>query len=1095
MSHAMNAADIARVVGVETYNRGLGYANDGHVEEVRWFGAGTQLFGTVHGNRATPYTVVISFAPSARRAEDRVSGTCTCPMAWNCKHVAALLIVSQRDAGQPEPSASDTQWRRALEPLAQVAPVERVLDPLGLQFSLLAAPRETKYSTPVTNASQRLGIRPVTMGKQGRWIRGQLSWTGIGYTRGHFKPEHLRILTSLLALSASRGQYLRYDAQWLYLDAFPSRALWELLADARSTGLALIYDGKGQQPITVEASPATLDLDIAATDEGLVITPVVVAGGEAIGVGQFGFTGDPAHGIFAWDDPGSGPQDVRLTLAPLPLGVTPEVREFTLTHRSITVPRAEEQAFVSEYLPQLSRAASLTSRDGSFEFPQNPVPFLVLTITHHPRALASLHWGWEYCVPGTTPPVGGPIPGSERRLWPSGPETAFRDREREAAILDSIEGTLEGIAGLYYEPMGQRRLGFGATLGGVTAIDFLSHTVPVLEALGSVLVRSEGVAPDYRKAEGTPSVSLAALERPDNRDWYDLTVTVTIDDEAVPFDLLFRALAAGDEIMVLPSGTYFTLDRPELQRLRHLIDEARGLQDSATESLGISRYQTDLWAELESLGVVDAQAAAWRDVVAGLAEASEVTHQAVPDGVKATLRAYQQSGFDWLCFLHDHRLGGILADDMGLGKTLQAIALVVRAREQGSGPFLVVAPTSVVSNWATECARFAPDLSVVTISETSAKRTTSLVEVAGAADIVITSYTLFRLDFDEVDAIDWAGLVLDEAQFVKNHRSAAHQCARRLRAPLKIAITGTPLENNLMELWSLLSITAPGLFPSPTRFAEYYQKPIERDLDADRLAQLRRRMRPFMLRRTKEQVASDLPAKQEQVLELELHPKHRKVYDTHLQRERTKVLRLIDDMNANRFEIFRSLTMLRQLSLDASLYDDRYASIPSTKLDALTELLTDIVAEGHRTLIFSQFTTYLKKARSRLDDAGIPSSYLDGRTRNRAKAIADFKDGSNPVFLISLKAGGFGLNLTEADFCILLDPWWNPATEAQAVDRVHRIGQTRKVMVYRMVSKDTIEEKVMALKASKAQLFDSVMEGVAGSGSGLSASDIRDLLS
>ena len=254
-------------------------------------------------------------------------------------------------------------------------------------------------------------------------------------------------------------------------------------------------------------------------------------------------------------------------------------------------------------------------------------------------------------------------------------------------------------------------------------------------------------------------------------------------------------------------------------------------------------------------------------------------------------------------------------------------------------------------------------------------------------------------------------------------------------------------------------------------------------------------MRPFMLRRTKEQVASDLPAKQEQVLELELHPKHRKVYDTHLQRERTKVLRLIDDMNANRFEIFRSLTMLRQLSLDASLYDDRYASIPSTKLDALTELLTDIVAEGHRTLIFSQFTTYLKKARSRLDDAGIPSSYLDGRTRNRAKAIADFKDGSNPVFLISLKAGGFGLNLTEADFCILLDPWWNPATEAQAVDRVHRIGQTRKVMVYRMVSKDTIEEKVMALKASKAQLFDSVMEGVAGSGSGLSASDIRDLLS
>jgi superfamily II DNA or RNA helicase len=1094
----MSPDDIIRIVGAQAYERGAHYASDGHVQEMRWFGAGTQLFGTVHGNRATPYTVVISFASAASKADVRVSGTCTCPMAWNCKHVAALLIVSQQAAWEDSagPSGpSGTEWRRALAPLAQSTPVERILDPLGLQFSLLAVPRETKYSTPVVSAAQRLGVRPVTLGKQGRWVRGQLSWSSVGYTRGDFKPDHLRILTSLLAISASSGHYLRYDAQWLYLDSFPSRALWELLAEARSSGLALIYDGKGQQPITVETSPATLDLDITSTADGLVITPMLLAGGMPIGLGQFGFTGNPAHGVFAWEDPGSGPQDVKLTLARLPRGVSPEIRDFALSHRAISVPRTDEQAFVSEFLPHLSRAASLTSRDGSFDFPQNPVPNLVLTITHHPRALLSLAWGWEYCTSGTTPPAGAPAPGSERRLWPSGPETAFRDRDSEAAVLDSIDTTLQGFPELFYEPMGQRRLGFGQTLGGVTAIEFLTNVVPVLQAHESVIVRSEGAAPDYRRAAGAPSVSLTALERPDSRDWFDLTVTVTIDDEAVPFDSLFRALAAGDEIMVLPSGTYFTLDRPELQRLRHLIEEARGLQESATESLGLSRFQTDLWAELESLGVVDAQAAAWRDVVSGLAEAAEVTPQVVPDGVNATLRAYQQTGFDWLCFLHDHRLGGILADDMGLGKTLQAIALVARAREQGSAPFLVVAPTSVVSNWAAECSRFAPELSVVTISETSAKRMTSLVEAAGSADIVITSYTLFRLDFDEVDAIDWAGLVLDEAQFVKNHRSAAHQCARRLRAPLKIAITGTPLENNLMELWSLLSITAPGLFPSPTRFAEYYQKPIERDLDADRLAQLRRRMRPFMLRRTKEQVASDLPAKQEQVLELELHPKHRKVYDTHLQRERTKVLRLIDDMNANRFEIFRSLTMLRQLSLDASLYDDRYAAIPSTKLDALTDLLTDIVAEGHRTLIFSQFTTYLKKARSRLDEAGIPSSYLDGRTRNRAKAIADFKDGSNPVFLISLKAGGFGLNLTEADFCILLDPWWNPATEAQAVDRVHRIGQTRKVMVYRMVSKDTIEEKVMALKASKAQLFDSVMEGAAGTGSGLSASDIRDLLS
>jgi SNF2 family DNA or RNA helicase len=550
--------------------------------------------------------------------------------------------------------------------------------------------------------------------------------------------------------------------------------------------------------------------------------------------------------------------------------------------------------------------------------------------------------------------------------------------------------------------------------------------------------------------------------------------------------------------MILPDGTYFSLDRPELQQLRHLIEEARGLQDSPNDSLRINRAQSDLWEELQDLGSAEAEAAAWRDTLAGLAEGAEIAHRELPAGVHASLRPYQQTGFDWLGFLHDTGLGGVLADDMGLGKTLQAIALIVdaRARQTERRPFLVVAPTSVVHNWATECARFAPDLSVAAITETTAKRGASLAEAVTTADVVITSYTLFRLDFDEYDAVSWAGLLLDEAQFVKNHKSRAHQCAKRLQAPFKLAITGTPLENNLMELWSLLSITAPGLFPSAARFSDYYQRPIETQADGDRLGQLRRRIRPFMLRRTKDQVASDLPAKQEQVLELELHPRHRRVYQMHLQRERQKVLGLLGDLNQNRFEIFRSITMLRQLSLDASLYDDKYADIPSSKLDVLMELLEDVVAEGHRTLIFSQFTGYLAKVRARLDGAGVSYSYLDGRTRNRAAAIDGFKNGDTSVFLISLKAGGFGLNLTEADYCILLDPWWNPAAEAQAVDRAHRIGQTKNVMVYRLVATDTIEEKVMALKAVKAKLFDSVMTDGAtrGTGQGLTASDIRELL-
>jgi SNF2 family DNA or RNA helicase len=249
-----------------------------------------------------------------------------------------------------------------------------------------------------------------------------------------------------------------------------------------------------------------------------------------------------------------------------------------------------------------------------------------------------------------------------------------------------------------------------------------------------------------------------------------------------------------------------------------------------------------------------------------------------------------------------------------------------------------------------------------------------------------------------------------------------------------------------------------------------------------------------MMRRTKELVAPELPEKQEQVLAIELAPKHRKLYDTVLQRERQKLLGLIEDMDKNRFIIFRSLTLLRMLSLDASLVDAKYAGIPSSKLDALLEQLDDVVAEGHRALIFSQFTSFLKKAAERLDAAGIAYEYLDGSSTKRPAIVKRFKTGTAPVFLISLKAGGFGLNLTEADYVFLLDPWWNPATESQAIDRTHRIGQTRSVNVYRMVATGTIEEKVMALKEKKAKLFDAVLDDDAVFSSALSADDIRSLL-
>ncbi|TFB75489.1 DEAD/DEAH box helicase [Cryobacterium glaciale] len=1029
-------------------------------------------------------------------------------------------------------------WRAALAPIAKPTGTETAPSTaLALQFDLLDA----AYSPNRRPGPRRLGARPMVMGKKGKWIRGSLTWDNLSWTPGTYNRGHRKILNALYALSATGQRYYSYTDHWLYLDNFENKALWDLLHEAQLSGLPLVCATDAQNPVLLSPTPAALEVDIRRDDEGLQLTPLLVLNERLHRGAEFGFLGDPAHGAYTFTSP-TDPLALgrQLVLAPLNAQVSSEIRALAVTG-GFDIPADDEAAFLADYYPFLQQKLALTSHDASFELPKTARPRLALAIAHQADARITLAWEWQYVAPAETrqpepasitsatasavdaadadhaPAAAGeiaPVAVAEtpvlyrHPLRPTPGDTRFRDLTREADTLRDVERAI-----LSYEPLWQpatpisaARLLEHSELRGAVMINFLEHSVPQLTEAG-IVVQVSADAPSYREADEAPVISLATTESTDTRDWFDLAVTVTIEGEDIPFDDLFRALATDQDLMILDSGTYFSLDRPELQQLRRLIEEARGLQESNAGTLGLSRFQADLWDELQLLGVVAEQAATWRSAVEGLAalqglaEAAPIAERPLPPAVHATLRAYQQTGFDWLSFLYDHQLGGVLADDMGLGKTLQAIALIAHARDsqraaEGAArkPFLVVAPTSVVSNWATECARFAPDLATTAITQTAGKRGSSLQGEMGDADVVITSYTLFRLDFEEYNAQDWAGLLLDEAQFVKNHQSKAHVCARRLRTPFKLAITGTPMENNLMELWSLLSITAPGLFPSPSRFADYYRKPIETDADADRLAQLRRRIRPFMLRRTKAEVASDLPEKQEQVLELDLHPRHRKVYDMHLARERQKVLGLIEDMNANRFEIFRSLTMLRQLSLDASLYDAKYDSVPSTKLDALLELLEDTVAEGHRTLIFSQFTQYLGKARDRLDAAGISYSYLDGKTRNRAKAISDFKEGSSSVFLISLKAGGFGLNLTEADYVILLDPWWNPATEAQAVDRVHRIGQTKNVMVYRLVSKDTIEEKVMALKATKARLFESVMTDGAPAGTALTAADIRELL-
>ena len=676
-----------------------------------------------------------------------------------------------------------------------------------------------------------------------------------------------------------------------------------------------------------------------------------------------------------------------------------------------------------------------------------------------------------------------------------GPGGRGRNRAAEAAAIAELDlptHLLPDLAG----PDGSPR---DLTVSGATVVTLLSDVVPWLEAKCDVDVEVAGDQPALREAAEDPLVSLTVTDgddRPDGNDWFDLAVEVSVDGEAIDFVSLFTALDRGDELLILPSGTWLRLDRPEFAKLRDLIHEARGVAEpTGTGVARLNRFQTSWWEELAALGVVTEQSQRWADSVGQMAALTAPEPVTPPAGLRATLRPYQQEGLDWLAFLHRNRLGGILADDMGLGKTVQTLALCLHIlSDDPAAQFLVVAPTSVVDNWAREAARFAPDLEVRTIRESAARRGTTLEEEIDGATIIVTSYALLRIEFNAYECRDWELLLLDEAQFVKNHQAKTYRCVRRLDAATKIAITGTPVENSLMDLWSLLSITAPGLFPDPKRFGDTYRRPIEKGEAPEMLATLRRRIAPLLRRRTKEAVLAELPPKTEQTVEVDLNARHARIYATQLQRQRQKVLGLVGDVHKHRFEILKSLTLLRQLALDPGLVDDKHDGVGSAKLDRLLDDLIQVVAEGHRALVFSQFTRYLSRVRTRLDAAGIAHSYLDGRTRKRAEAVSRFKDGTAPVFVISLKAGGFGLNLTEADYCFVLDPWWNPATETQAVDRAHRIGQENPVMVYRYVATDTIEEKVVELKARKADLFNSVMDAEGALAGTLTEDDIRGLL-
>ena len=1071
-SRELDLSELEGIVGSRSYERGLEYARRGRVLRLGWDAEAEALTGAVVGRGGLYETAAFFYAdPGGMLVFE--GGRCSCPIGLDCKHVAALALAAtqRRLPARPDEAPQLPSWERPLRALIDEPSAGTAGNPLAVELTL---------ATP-HGAVPRLEARLLRPGARGGWVNGSLNWSLDAWhiRKDQLREDHVELARELCALqragAANTPYWYGYGDKTIDLsDCGPH--LWALLDEAARLGLVLVSASRTHGELAPYERGEVV-LDVTSPDEkGSLVRALLRTGSELEPVR---FLGKSGHGVACLD------RSDHVRLVRLARAVPSKLQRLVLDSSALSIPASDLSRFAEELSPALVRLAPVVSSDESFAPPEVSPPSLTLRVSFGTGHAVEAGWGWAYEVGDSVHVV---------PLRPAaGAGAGFRDLGAERTEIAGLDLSGSGLEAYGLLDASGRPSAGSVLLHGLESMRFATEQLPLVGDVAGLEL--EGEPPDFRDVGESLAIGVSTAEVAGERDWFDLGVTISVEGREVPFAEVFAALAAGETHLLLPDGAHFSLLDPRLQSLRQLIEEAAGLTDAVATSTRISRYQATLWSELVALGIVTSQAQGWQRQVEALLDVDTLAVHDPPPTLDAELRPYQREGFAWLATLWELGLGGILADDMGLGKTLQTLALVCHARERDPalGPFLVVAPTSVVSNWAREAARFAPGLSVAPVTDTLAKSGGSIEELA-AADVVVTTYTLLRLDAGAYGSVEWAGVVLDEAQFVKNHQAKTYRCVRELSAPFKLALTGTPMENNLTELWSLLSITAPGLFPDPKRFAEQYARPIEREGDRERLARLRRRIKPLVKRRTKELVAADLPAKQEQTLLVDLHPRHRKLYDTHLQRERRKILGLLADFDRNRFTILQSITLLRQLSLHPGLADPDSGSLPCAKLDGLVEQLEDVIGGDHRALVFSQFTGFLARVRDRLDEEGVGYCYLDGRTRQRERVLDRFRAGDDPVFLISLKAGGVGLNLTEADYCFLLDPWWNPATENQAIDRTHRIGQTRHVMVYRLIARDTIEEKVVALAQRKAELFRGVMDDGDLFATSLTAEDIRGLL-
>ncbi|HNB50404.1 MAG TPA: SNF2-related protein [Anaerolineales bacterium] len=753
----------------------------------------------------------------------------------------------------------------------------------------------------------------------------------------------------------------------------------------------------------------------------------------------------------------------------------------------LKIPKRDENAFLDQYLLELAGKVTLQGAKIQWEeVTTTPVKRLYLTEKEN-ELLVQLRFGYgEYEVPYQKP---APAINVQRKANPENDNSwtllrIHRDPVYEDAVYSSISST---HSGLKYGGFPFNADTF-VLRSKVTPLDFLLRKIPLL-AQDGFEIYGEDTLKSARVNRNRPTISLNVTS---GIDWFDVMAVIKFGDTEASLQEVRRALRKKERFIKLTDGTIGEIPEEWLQKYRHLF----GLGEQTDEGVRLSEHHLTLLDQLlEDADRVQADDQ-YRQRLQRLTQFDGIAPQTLPTAFTGELRPYQKAGFDWLHFLHEYKFGGCLADDMGLGKTVQVLAFLQSLRETKKPPKadLVVVPRSLLINWEREAARFTPTLRVHHhFGIAREKETPNFDEY----DIVLTTYGTLLRDVQALRMYKFHYVVLDESQAVKNPAAQTSKAVRLLNSEHRLVMTGTPVENNTFELWSQFAFLNPGLLGNLEYFKEEFAGPIERKKDDETAGFLKKMVFPFILRRTKDQVAPELPPRTERILYADMDPAQQKLYNKTRDYYRSLLMGLIEEegMNNARMKVLEGLLRLRQISNHPKLVEKDFRG-DSAKMELLMEHLETLESEGHKALIFSQFVEMLKLVRVELDKRKIKYNYLDGRTRKRQEQVDEFQtDPTIPFFLISLKAGGVGLNLTAADYVIHIDPWWNPAVEMQATDRTHRIGQDKPVFVYKLIARDTVEEKILQLQDQKRALVEQLISTEASFFKELTKDDIKVLFS